>query len=1104
MATTLGTVNSASGSNIVDKLDATTAPGVTDDSNAKYKVGSKWVDVVADTVYVCVDATIGAAVWKDVSATGGSGSGGYSTYTETRSSGLQWDVTHGLDADRVEIVANDESGNIVTPTSIKHFDKNRVVIYFDRVVSGYVTCKAIPVVYGTLADAKISDWVSGKVTTRNSFTLKPNLEVVAGFRVDDGAGVTYPNADITFSGAQDQPEHIALSDDKFITATVTKYEELTYGLQERLTLYINQFNRTTGKIDTLSYWIPDNTAYGTGTGYNAEEDSVHIKMINATTLLVCSYEQSEADAGALVLIARTFNIAGDTFSLIGEAIAVNGVYGALYDNRTENTQILALFGISGAMVSDINGIVPIVFDGSFIPSFAAQVPYDLTFSGGMFDNGTVESTAAANLNATQVSLAIHSEVYIELRVVNWNGGALTFGAATKVPNQGVYSFKGPKLTEMGADRVAFNTTWIDDEIFDRQSKVYIYTNNGVTLDFEGSVLVHTAAASNEDDRSLVYLGEESGKLYISSVNAELGEDVYPVLHRTPANAFDAPQSNWRPTVASVDLGVVTALASVTHVPPVLTITSVSANGGVTGVTITSGGTFAGDGKQIYTTKYHGQSDWLKSIGVTFDEAEVECTIVGGTVTGVYITHAGVGNVNGDSSFTPSRLHENNTRDVLNTNHDTPTFVAGTHLTSANFAIGDTLTVVGGTFTTVPTTFTVTNVSAGTITNGTWVTGDYTVLPSNPVSLAIGVNVSATGTISMPSFDLYMSYPITGINFVETSVPDSVKSRLGASGIGFAPNWLIGSKIPLSNLGRRPHYDYASAGRTTWSINPIDVSSGLPSLVSFDGTIYLTPFSDYDGPTYDVVSKFNNAHFFNAIASWGYGYTVSTAEYDLTAKVQTNLKTEIVEASYNELLTSTDIENGSGFILNKDLILFGGMSYRDYPNQVAANSYFREIQYQVAHTGTTGTAEHSDKFYNVCSPQFWEDDLPNGVTWTPNGELHVDPTFSGSFNLTPKGWGANDHKPKYNFQVGAFCDVQSAGFSFATTNTATGHTFESGSLTALSLQQNSNGKYAMVIDYAGVTMMPVTGYSSDYNWHLAFTGFGGAEQIIIDRIYVAYQ
>lgn len=56
---------------ILNKLDATAAPAVTDDANDGYQIGSRWVDVTADEEYVAVDVSVGAAVWKTTTAAGG-------------------------------------------------------------------------------------------------------------------------------------------------------------------------------------------------------------------------------------------------------------------------------------------------------------------------------------------------------------------------------------------------------------------------------------------------------------------------------------------------------------------------------------------------------------------------------------------------------------------------------------------------------------------------------------------------------------------------------------------------------------------------------------------------------------------------------------------------------------------------------------------------------------------------------------------------------------------------------------------------------------------------------------------------------------------------
>lgn len=59
----------------LSRYDATTAPTVTDDSSNGYVAGSLWVDTTNDHAYQCVDATAGAAVWKQIDGGGGGGGG---------------------------------------------------------------------------------------------------------------------------------------------------------------------------------------------------------------------------------------------------------------------------------------------------------------------------------------------------------------------------------------------------------------------------------------------------------------------------------------------------------------------------------------------------------------------------------------------------------------------------------------------------------------------------------------------------------------------------------------------------------------------------------------------------------------------------------------------------------------------------------------------------------------------------------------------------------------------------------------------------------------------------------------------------------------------
>lgn len=55
----------------LNKWDATVAPSVNDDSGDGYQVGSRWIDVTNNKEYVCLDASVGAAVWTETTQSAG-------------------------------------------------------------------------------------------------------------------------------------------------------------------------------------------------------------------------------------------------------------------------------------------------------------------------------------------------------------------------------------------------------------------------------------------------------------------------------------------------------------------------------------------------------------------------------------------------------------------------------------------------------------------------------------------------------------------------------------------------------------------------------------------------------------------------------------------------------------------------------------------------------------------------------------------------------------------------------------------------------------------------------------------------------------------------
>lgn len=121
----------------------TTAPGVSDDNTADWAVGSRWLDTTADTEYVCLDVTTGAAVW--VETTGGGGGGPIPTEINFKSA---TDYTLVL-TDAYKIIEMSSTSNRVLniPTNASvDFDVG-VLINVVKILTGDVTVTAASGVY---------------------------------------------------------------------------------------------------------------------------------------------------------------------------------------------------------------------------------------------------------------------------------------------------------------------------------------------------------------------------------------------------------------------------------------------------------------------------------------------------------------------------------------------------------------------------------------------------------------------------------------------------------------------------------------------------------------------------------------------------------------------------------------------------------------------------------------------------------------------------------------------------------------------------------------------------------------------------------------------
>lgn len=100
----------------LSKLDATVAPTVNDDSADGYSIGSHWYDLTAKRAYVCLDATVGAAIWVEVTVAGGATD--YVCVVDEKSDGTHGgSFSSGLWRTRTLNVERADTGNIAALAS---------------------------------------------------------------------------------------------------------------------------------------------------------------------------------------------------------------------------------------------------------------------------------------------------------------------------------------------------------------------------------------------------------------------------------------------------------------------------------------------------------------------------------------------------------------------------------------------------------------------------------------------------------------------------------------------------------------------------------------------------------------------------------------------------------------------------------------------------------------------------------------------------------------------------------------------------------------------------------------------------------------------------
>ena len=168
---------------IKSNLSASASPGVTDDTNAGYKIGSLWLDTTKDRAFLCLDATVGAAVWVGISASAGTGEANTATNIGTGGVGI-FKQKAGVNLLFKKVNAGSNKVTITDDVA-----NNKVDIDLDE------SNLTLGNIGGTLSNAKLNDMV--KNTIKGRFTASTRApedlsaaKVRAIINVEDGADVT--------------------------------------------------------------------------------------------------------------------------------------------------------------------------------------------------------------------------------------------------------------------------------------------------------------------------------------------------------------------------------------------------------------------------------------------------------------------------------------------------------------------------------------------------------------------------------------------------------------------------------------------------------------------------------------------------------------------------------------------------------------------------------------------------------------------------------------------------------------------------------------------------------------------------------------------------
>lgn len=423
----------------IHKLNGTTAPTVNDDTGSNYAVGSLWVDTTNDLVYVCVDNSSGAAVWRrmqiqdaDLDAIAalaktdsnfivGDGS------TWVAESGATVRTSLGLGSAAVATLIDDDSmatatsTNIASAESIKAYVDTVGVLDTELSALASVTSAADKLPYftgsGTASVADFTSFGRSLVDDANAATARTTLGVAIGTDVQAyDAGLTSIAALTT---AADKMIYTTGSDN-YSTADLTTFARTllddanaatalaTLGAQAS-DAELTALAGLTSAADKLPYFtgagtagVADFTAFGRSIVDDADEATFKATVNLEIGTDVQAYDAGLADIAALAVTDGNVIVGNGTNWVAESGATARTSLGVGTGDSPQFTGIELGHATDTTLARGAAGFLSV--EGNRVPSPSSQAAGDILYRGTTewerLAKGTASQVLTMNAGAT--------------------------------------------------------------------------------------------------------------------------------------------------------------------------------------------------------------------------------------------------------------------------------------------------------------------------------------------------------------------------------------------------------------------------------------------------------------------------------------------------------------------------------------------------------------------------------------------------------------------------------------------------------------------------------------------------------------------------------